>query len=75
MDIKTNDRGERLFIHTDGRTEVLPGLRDEFAKAALTGMLVHRDWSSYSLGGMSQLAKLAYALAEAMLSEREEWSK
>ncbi len=50
----------------DGRAEMRPHLRDQFAMAALTGLLsAGLNWPR------DQIADTAYAMADAMLAERE----
>lgn len=47
-------------------------LRDEFAMAALTGILDKTSRvMSLSLEGHGQIANLVYSIADAMLAERE----
>lgn len=58
---KLNERLER---------EIEDRLRDEFAKATLTGMTVHHGW-----GDPENLAKRAYVIADALIAERRKRQK
>jgi hypothetical protein len=67
---------EQRFAELDEseRCAALSNLRDEFAKAALTGLLsdVSRvDHRAHENAICKEIAKLAYAIADAMMKARE----
>lgn len=57
-----------ILRETVERLSVKPTLRDRFAMAALTGILVHTGWNRKPT---EQLARLAYYQADAMMEARD----
>lgn len=52
--------------HCDDHGKILTGLRDQFAAAALTGLLTQGEW----VGAYGDLVARSYKIADAMLKER-----
>lgn len=49
-------------------------LRDEFAAAIIAGLVSgDREFNQYDESSLEHVASAAYALANAMLKEREKW--
>lgn len=65
-----NDGGPAFpYPQTIGKTILGMSLRDWFAGQAL--QVIHSDGGRYGPEGMEQVAKYAYAMADAMLKKRE----
>ena len=68
MSGETKQRISELEAEIVRLREAQPTLRDQFAMAALTGILVHTGWDRKPT---EQLARLAYYQADAMMEARD----